>query len=76
MQKYSPKSTILWNKVYVNLKLKKKKKFKIKIAYIAEVESSNTLDPYLLPLSNFFNFDFPFLILPDVISNNTPVPFL
>ena len=44
--------------------------------YIAAVKSFNTPDPYLLPLANFFNFDLSFLILPNVISNNTPVPFL
>ena len=46
------------------------------MAYIAEVESINTPNLYLLPLSSFFNFDFSFLILPDIISNNIPVPFL
>ena len=35
-----------------------------------------TLVAYLLPLANFFASNFSFLILPDVISNNTPVPFL
>ena len=29
-----------------------------------------------LPLAGSFNFNFSFLILPDVISDNTPVPFL
>ena len=58
------------------LKANKKKEFKIKITYIAEVEFINTPNPYLLPLANFFNFDFSFLILPDVISNNTPIFFL
>ena len=46
------------------------------MAYIVKVESVNALDSYLLPLSGFFNFDFFFLILPNVISNNIPVPFL
>ena len=50
------------------LKANKKKKFK--------VEFINTSNPYLLPLSGSFDFDFSFLILPDVISDNTPVPFL
>ena len=45
------------------------------MAYIIEVESINTPNPYLLPLSGFFNFDFSFLILPDIISNNTPLFF-
>ena len=58
------------------LKVKEKKKSKIEIAYIVDVGSINAPNFYLLPLSNFFNFNFSFLILPDVISNNTPVPFL
>ena len=29
----------------------------------------------LLPLASFFNFNFSFPILPDVISDNIPVPF-
>ena len=53
-----------------------KKKFKIEIAYIVEIKSINTLNPYLLPLSSSFDFDLSFLILPDIISNNTPIPFL
>ena len=48
----------------------------MEIAYIVEVKSSSALDPYLLPLTNPFTFNFSFLILPDVISNNIPVPFL
>ena len=58
------------------LKVDKKKEFKIEITYIIEVKSINTPNPYLLPLSDFFNFDFSFLMLSNVISNNTPVPFL
>ena len=58
------------------LKAKEKKKFKIKIIYITKVGSINTPNPYLLPLFSSFNFDLSFLILPNVISNNTPVPFL
>ena len=58
------------------LKVNKKKKFKVEIAYIVEVESINIPNFHLLPLSGSFNFDFSFLILPDVISNNIPVPFL
>ena len=46
------------------------------MAYIAEVGSINAFNPYLLPLFGSFDFDFSFLILPDVISDNTPVPFL
>ena len=58
------------------LKVKEKKESKIEITYIAVVGSFNAPNPYLLPLSGFFNFDFSFLILPDVISDNTPLPFL
>ena len=48
----------------------------MEIAYIAAVGSINAFNPYLLPLSGSFDFDFSFLILPDVISNNIPIPFL
>ena len=58
------------------LKAKEKKKSKMEIAYIVEVKSINTLNPHLLLLSSSFDFDFSFLILPDVISDNMPVPFL
>ena len=58
------------------LKAKKKKKSKVKIVYIAVVESFNTPNSYLLPLADSFNFNPSFLILPDIIFNNTPVPFL
>ena len=58
------------------LKVNKKKKSEVEIAYIIKVKSINTSDPYLLPLSGSFDFDFSFLILPYVISDNTPVPFL
>ena len=60
----------------MNLKLKKKKESKVEITYIVEVGSIDTPNPYLLPLSGSFNFNFSFLILPDIISNNTPVLFL
>ena len=46
------------------------------MAYIAEVGFINTPNPYLLPLSGSLNFNFFFSMLPDIISNNTPVPFL
>ena len=46
------------------------------MAYIIKVGSINTPNPHLLPLSSSFNFDFSFLILPDIISNNMPVLFL
>ena len=58
------------------LKVDKKKKSKVEMAYIVKVGSINASVPYLLPLSSSFNFNFSFSILPDVISNNTPVPFL
>ena len=58
------------------LKVNKKKKFEVEITYIAVVESVNIPNPYLLPLSSSFDFNFSFLILPDIISNNTPIPFL
>ena len=57
------------------LKVNKKKEFKVEMAYIVEVKSINTSNSYLLPLSSSFNFNFSFLILPDVISDNTPVFF-
>ena len=61
------------------LKVKKKKKysnFKVEIVYIAEVGSFNTPNPYLLPLADSFNFNFFFLILANIISNNIFIPFL
>ena len=54
----------------------KKKESKVEIAYIAVVESINAPNFYLLPLSSSLNFNFSFSILPDVISDNTPIPFL
>ena len=58
------------------LKTNKKKESKIEMAYIVEVRSINISNPYLLPLSGSFNFNFSFLMLPDVIFNNIPVLFL
>ena len=58
------------------LKAKEKEKSKIGITYIVEVGSFNTPNPHSLPLADFFASDFSFLILPDIISNNTPIPFL
>ena len=58
------------------LKVKEKKESKVEIAYTAKVGSFNTPNSYLLPLSNSFNFDFFFLILPNIIFNNIPMPFL
>ena len=48
----------------------------MEIAYTVEVGFFNTPNPYSLPLVNFFAFNFSFLILPDVIFDNTPIPFL
>ena len=59
------------------LKAKEKKKSaKMEIAYIIEVEFINTSNPHLLPLSGSFNFNLSFSMLPDIISDNTPVFFL
>ena len=58
------------------LKADKKKKSKVEIVYMAEVGSSNTPNPYLSPSADFFAFNFSFSILPDIISDNIPVPFL
>ena len=60
----------------MNLRLKKRKKSIAEIVYIAAVGSFNTFNPYLLPLADSFNFNFSFLILLDIISNNIPVFFL
>ena len=46
------------------------------MAYIVKIEFINTPNPYLLPLSGSFDFNLSFLMLPNVISDNTPVPFL
>ena len=45
-------------------------------AYIAEVEPFNIPNSCLLPLTNPFAFNFSFLILPNIISNNIPIFFL
>ena len=58
------------------LEAKEKKKSEVKIAYIIEVNSSNAPNSYLSLLANFFNFNFSFLILPDIISDNIPILFL
>ena len=58
------------------LKAKEKKESKIEIAYTVEVGFINTPNFYLLFLFSSFNFNFSFLMLPDVFFNNTPVPFL
>ena len=48
----------------------------MEITYTVVVESFNTSNLYLLPLSDSFDFDFSFSILPNIISDNMPVPFL
>ena len=58
------------------LKANKKEEFKVETTYIVEVGSVDASNPHLLLLSGSFNFDFSFLILPNVIFNNTPVSFL
>ena len=58
------------------LKANKKEKSKVEITYIAKVGFFNTPNPHLLPLANLFTSNFSFLILPDVLSDNIPVPFL
>ena len=58
------------------LKANKKKKSEIEMAYIAVVGSINAPDFYLLLLADSLDFNFSFSILPDVISNNMPIPFL
>ena len=58
------------------LKINKKKKSIVEMAYTVKIESVNTSNPYLLPLSGSFDFDLSFSILPDVISDNISVLFL
>ena len=58
------------------LKAKKKKESKVETVYMAEVKPFNTPNPHLLLLVDFFDFNPSFSILPDIISNNTPIPFL
>ena len=61
------------------LKANKKKGSKlaeVKTTYITKVGFFNTSNPYLLPLADSLNFNFSFLMLPNVISNNISIPFL
>ena len=58
------------------LKVDKKKESVVETIYIVVVKSFNIPNPYLLPLADSFDFDLFFLILPNIISDNTPVPFL
>ena len=53
----------------------KKESAEVEIAYTAEAGSSDAPDPRSSPLSGSFDFDLSFSMLPDVISDNTPVPF-
>ena len=58
------------------LEADKKKKSAVEIVYIAKVGSFNAPNHHLLLLADSFNFNISFSILPDIISDNTPVPFL
>ena len=49
---------------------------KVKKKNSLKAKSSNTSSPYLLLLADPFAFNFSFSILPNIISNNIPVPFL
>ena len=49
---------------------------KVKEKNNLKVKSLATLVAYLSPLTNFFNFNLSFLILLDIISNNSPISFL
>ena len=56
--------------------MQKLKATKVKEKNSLEIELLATQVAYLLPLFNSFDFNFFFSILPDVISDNMPVPFL
>ena len=58
------------------LKANKKEEFKVEITYIVEVGFFNAPNPYLLPLADFFAFNFFFLILPNILSDNISISFL
>ena len=49
---------------------------KVKEKNSLKVELLAALVAYLSPLANFFTSNFFFSILPDIISDNMPVPFL
>ena len=49
---------------------------KVKEKNSLETESLAILVAYPSPLANFFISNFSFSILPDIISDNTPIPFL
>ena len=56
--------------------MQKLKATKVKEKNSLEVKLLATQVVYLLLLVNSFDFNPSFLILPDVIFNNTPIPFL
>ena len=49
---------------------------KVKEKNSLKVELLAILIAHLSPLANFFAFNFSFLILPNIFSDNIPVPFL
>jgi hypothetical protein len=57
--------------VFINLKKSKRKD----LTDILVVKSPNTPAACLLPLTNPFIFHPSFSILPDLVSNNTPISF-
>ena len=56
--------------------MQKLKAAKVKEKNSLEAKLLATLVAYLLPLANFFISDFFFSTLPNIISDNIPVPFL
>ena len=56
--------------------MQKLKATEVKEKNSLKVESLATLVAYLLPLANSFDFNFFFLILPNIISNNMLILFL
>ena len=58
------------------LKANKKEEFKVEITYIVKIGFFNTPNPHSSPLADFFASNFSFLILPDILFDNTPIPFL
>ena len=70
-KKLQSKKHCLWEQGLLELKaVEKKKKNSL------EVELLATLVAHLSPSTNFFIFNLFFLILPNMIFNNTPIPFL
>ena len=56
--------------------MQKLKATKVKKKNSLKAKSLATLVAHPLPLADFFTFNFSFLTLPNIISNNTPIPFL